>query len=61
MCFLTIWISSFEKFVYKRSEQILLGSKGEVREWWKGGGGQWGEVAQTMYIRMNKYKNKKKS
>jgi hypothetical protein len=37
----------------KRSEQVLLGSKGGERDgdgWWGGGG----EMAQTMYTYMNK-------
>jgi hypothetical protein len=43
----------------KRSEYVLLGNK----EGWKGGevgGGQVGEMAQTMYTHMNKCINNKK-
>jgi hypothetical protein len=62
---ITIFISSYQKcyvfliisYVFsstkleKRARQILPGNEGD------GGGGQDGEVAQTMYMHMNKCKN----
>jgi hypothetical protein len=44
----------------KRAEQVLPGSmRGSGQA--EGGGGQRGEVAQTMYRHMNKCKNSKKN
>jgi hypothetical protein len=40
----------------KRAEQVLPGSKKGVRVGERGGGGQGGEMAQTMYAHMNKKK-----
>jgi hypothetical protein len=54
MSFLLSYIFSSTK-LEKRTEQVLPGSE----KGWEEKREEWGEVAQTMYVHMNKFINKK--